>query len=91
MSASLLGVEAAVGVLGVLDASGDANTVLVTTGVRNASVGPNRPGAVDAVGASEEIVASELKVSVLHGPALALGVLGGGLSTSSVSDDSLAC
>jgi hypothetical protein len=86
----LLGVNAAIGVGGLLNARSDADAVLVAARVRDSGRGPDRPGAVNAVGAGNQIIASELQVAVLESPSLTLGVLGGRLSASGVSDLSLA-
>lgn len=86
---SLLGIVATVGVGSLLNTSSNSNTVLVASRVRNTSGGPDRPGTVNAVGAGNQIVASELKVTILDSPSLTLGVLGSGLSTSGVSNLSL--
>ena len=87
----LLGVAAAIGVRGLLDTSGNAHTVGVASRVGNASRSPDAPGTVNAVRAGNQIVSSELKVAILLGPALALGVLGSGLGTRGVSNLALAC
>lgn len=87
----LLGVAAAIGVRGLLNASSNAHTVGVASRVGNASRSPDAPGTINAVGAGNQIVSSELEVAILLGPALALGVLGSGLSTSGVSNLALAC
>lgn len=87
----LLGVAAAIGVRGLHDTSGNAHTVGVASRVGNASRSPDAPGTVNAVGAGNQIVSCELEVAILLGPAFALGVLGGGLSTSGVSNLALAC
>lgn len=87
----LLGVQAAIGVGSLLNAGSNANTVLVASRVRNSSGCPDRPSSIDAVGAGNQIVASELQVLVLDGPSLALGVLRGRLGTSGISNLSLAC
>jgi len=87
----LLGVQAAVGVGNLLNPGSNANAVFVASRVRNSSGGPDRPSPVDAVGAGNQIVASELQVSIFDCPSLALGVLRSRLGTSSISDLSLAC
>ena len=88
---NLRGVAAAIGVRGLHDASGNAHTVGVASRVGNAGRSPDAPGTVNAVGAGNQIVSSELEVAILLGPALALGVLGSGLSASGVSNQTLAC
>lgn len=87
----LLGVDATVRVGSRLESSGNANAVRVPSRVGHASICPDRPSAVNAVGAGNQVVAGELEVSILGCPALTLGVLGSGLSTSGVSDLTLAC
>ena len=89
LSWPLRGVLAAVGVGCLHNTSGNANTVLVASGVINTSRGPDAPGTINAVGASDQVLARELQVAILHCPSLALGVLGSGLSTSGVSDIAL--
>lgn len=88
---TLLGVTTSIGVGGLLDTGGDANTVLVASRVLNPSRGPDGPGSVNAVGASNQVLVGKLKVSLLDGPPLALGVLGCRLGARRVSDLALAC
>ena len=86
MQRCLLSVKASIGVGSLLDMSSNANTATVATRIGDTSRCPNRPRIVNAVWASNEVTAIKLKVAVLNSPAVPLGVLGSGLSTSGVSD-----
>ena len=86
----LLSVDTAVGLGGDFNPGGNANAVRVASGIVNTGRCPDRPGAVNAVGASKQIIAGELEVSVLDVPPLTLGVLGSTLGTSGISNLSLA-
>ena len=85
-------VRANVGVLADLDTGSNTLTALVVAGLRNTSISPDAPGTLDAVGAGNQVLSTELQVVVrVDGPALAFTVLGGGLSAGGVSDHALAC
>lgn len=87
---ALLGVVATIGVGGLLHTGGNTDAVLVSSGVLDSGRSPDRPGSVDTVRAGDQVFLRKLKVVVLDSPALALGVLGGGLGASGVSNLSLA-
>lgn len=88
---ALLSVTTSIGVGGLLDTGGDADTVLVASRVLNPSGGPDGPGSINAVRASNQVLVGELKVSLLNSPPFALGVLGCRLGTRRVSNLALAC
>ena len=89
---NLLSVLAPIRVLSLLNTSSNPSAVLVAGRVSNTSRSPDAPGAVDAVGAGDQITAAELEVVlVVDGPASALRVLGSGLGAGGVADLSLAC
>ena len=85
----LLGVDATVGVGGLLNPSSNSDTALVATRVLNIGVSPDTPSAIDAVGAGNQILSIVLKVVVAVDSPTATGS-GGRLGTGRVLDHALA-